>query len=268
MHDATGKTQTLTCALDPARAAALHATLGRAGPPPGAGDPMPPFWHQVYFWDPQPPARLGPDSHPRTGTGLIPDLGLPQRMWAGGQLQFHAPLRLGLAAQKITTVEKVSEKTGRTGRLGFVTLRHEIRQDGVHAVTEHQDIVYRAPPADRAAIAPPTARTDEELAEPGSFDTTLLFRYSALTFNGHRIHYDIDYCRQVEGYSGLVVHGPLLAQTLMHLAERRLGRLTRFSFRATSALMHHETAEFCCAADNVLWVRGPDGRQCMQATAA
>ncbi len=267
MHDATGQTQTLTCRLDPARAAALHATLGRDGPPPGDGEAMPPFWHQIFFWDPQPPENLGPDSHPRTGTGLIPDLGLPQRMWAGGRLQFHAPLRLGQPAQKTTTVESVAQKTGRTGPLGFVTLRHDIHQNGALTVTEHQDIVYRQPPTNRTDIAPPMARTDETATETKTFDSTLLFRYSALTFNGHRIHYDFDYCRDVEGYSGLVVHGPLLAQYLMHLAEAQTGPLTSFTFRATSALMHHEAATLCWSPDNTLWVRGPDGRQCMQAAA-
>ncbi len=268
MHEAVGKTQTLHCALDPARAAAMHATLGRDGPAPEAGDPLPPFWHHIYFWDPQPPAKLGRDGHPATGRGLIPDLGLPQRMWAGGRLEFHLPLIVGRPAEKRTTVEAVTEKTGRTGRLGFVTLRHEIVQEGAVAVTEHQDLVYREPPRDRNAIAPPMARTDEIEAVDMQFNTTLLFRYSALTMNGHRIHYDADYAREVEGYSGLVVHGPLLAQGLIDLAARGFGELKRFEFRATSALMHFERAAFCRGADSSFWVRGPDGRQCMWATAS
>lgn len=267
MHEAVGKTQSFDDLLDPARAVALHATLGLDGPPPGPGDALPPFWHQVYFWDPQPAELLGPDGHPGTGTGLIPDLGLPQRMWAGGRLRFHGPLRLGQAAVKTTTVEAVTQKTGRSGRLGFVSLRHEIAQDGVLAVTEYQDLVYRDSPQDRSAIPPPVARDDETVAERAQFTTTQLFRYSALTFNGHRIHYDLDYARDVEGYTGLVVHGPLLAQLLMQLAKRRLGTLQGFDFRATSALMHHEAAELCWSGDGTLWVRGPDGRQCMQATA-
>jgi len=268
MHEATGKTQTLNDRIDPARAVAMHATLGLDGPPPGTGDPLPPFWHQAYFWTALPPDMLGADGHPKTGTGLIPDLGLAQRMWAGGRLEFTTPLRIGEDAERVTTVESVTEKTGRSGRLGFVTLRHEFRQNGALALTEWQDIVYREPPQDRSAIAPPIARTDETLSETHSFNPTLLFRYSALTFNGHRIHYDQDYARQVEGYTGLVVHGPLLAQMLMHLAERQLGGLNTFSFRATSALMHHETADFCWSKDGAMWVRGPDGRQCMQATAS
>lgn len=268
MPDAAAKTQTLTDLLDPARAAALHATLDRPGPVPGAGDPLPPFWHQVYFWRPQRPAALGPDGHPKTGTGLIPDLGLPQRMWAGGRLVFHAPLILGRQARKITTVEAVIEKSGRTGRLGFVTLRHEIRQDGALCVTEHQDLVYRAPPGDRTDIAPPMARTDETDALAVQFTTIQLFRYSALTFNGHRIHYDADYARGTEGYAGLVVHGPLLAQLLIHRAQYRLDRIRSFQFRATAALTHLESAALCWHEDRTLWVRAADGRQCMTASVA
>ncbi|MEQ9692597.1 hypothetical protein [Shimia sp. SDUM112013] len=135
-------------------------------------------------------------------------------------------------------------------------------------VTEHQDLVYREDP-DPAAPKPmpPAARTDEVDVETRSFDSTLLFRYSALTFNGHRIHYDLDYARSVEGYDGLVVHGPLLAQLLMLQARDKLGGLNRFSFRATAPLMHFETAELCWGGDGTLWVRGPDGRQNMIAEA-
>jgi len=268
MHAAIGKTQTITDRLDPARAVAMHATLGLPGPAPGSDDPLPLFWHHIYFWDPQPPANLGRDTHPKTGIGLIPELGLPQRMWAGGALDFHAPLRIGASAEKTTTVESVTEKTGRSGRLGFVTLRHDIRQNGVLCVIERQDIVYRDPPNLHAATAPHMARTDEAEARSASFDTTLLFRYSALTFNGHRIHYDLDYCQRVEGYRGLVVHGPLLAQLLIGLADEKIGGLSTFQFRATSALMHDEVAEICAGQDGALWVRGPDGRQCMIASAS
>jgi 3-methylfumaryl-CoA hydratase len=259
--------QTLIDQIDAARAAALHATLDRPGPAPVNDDALPPFWHQIYFWTALPPGALGVDGHPKTGTGLIPDLGLPQRMWAGGRLMFHAPLRIGTPAEKTTTVESITEKTGRSGRLGFVTLRHDIHQNDQLALSEWQDIVYRERPAERPTIAPPMARTDEIAAQTHSFNTTLLFRYSALTFNGHRIHYDADYSRETEGYSGLVVHGPLLAQLLMSLAEHHLGPLKSFTFRATSALMHHESASFCIGSDNALWVRAPDGRQCMTAQA-
>lgn len=257
---------TITDSLDPARAAALHHTLSQPGPPPQAGDPLPPFWHQIYFWHPLPPDQLGPDSHIKNGVGLVPNLGLAQRMWAGGHLTFHAPLLVGKVAQKVSFVQDVTLKNGTSGPLGFVKLRHEIRQRGQLCVTEIQDLVFKNYPDRNAKPNLRPAPTDETQCTTLGFSSTLLFRYSALTFNGHRIHYDVDYCRDVEGYSGLVVHGPLLAQNLMRLAARQIGGLKTFGFRATSPLMHHETADFCWN-DGALWVRGPDGRLCMQANA-
>ena len=259
--------QTITDLLDPARAQALHASLDRGGDAPGTGDALPAFWHHIYFWDPQPPGMLGPDGHPATGSGLIPDLGLPQRMWAGGALEFRAPLIVGQQAEKVSVVESAVEKTGRSGRLGFVKLRHDIVQGGALKIREYQDLVYREPPKDRATVAPPMARKNEDFAQRVTFTTTQLFRYSALTFNGHRIHYDADYARDVEGYDGLVVHGPLLAQMLIDLGQSQLGQMQKFSFRATSALTHLESADLCWASDGAMWVRAQDGRQCMQAQA-
>lgn len=253
--------------MDPARACAMQAMLGQT-PDIGAGQPLPPFFHQLYFWAPEPPANLGRDGHPKTGIGLIPDMGLPRRMWAGGRLRFHAPLLAGVAAQKRSVIESTAQKDGRSGPLAFVTLRHEITQNGQICVSEWQDLVYRQDPnPGTPQPTPPMAPTGEEACEDMGFDSTLLFRYSALTFNSHRIHYDIDYARQIEGYAGLVTHGPLLAQMLMLMAERKLGRLQGFAFRATSPLMHTERAQFCWAKDGRMWVRGPDGRQCMTAQA-
>lgn len=251
--------------LDPARAAALLAALGRPDRV-AAGDALPPFFHQIYFWQPQPPEALGRDGHPTVG-GLIPDMGLPRRMWAGGRLAFHGPLRAGRTATRRSRCESAERKEGRTGPLGFVTLHHEIEQDGEARISEWQDLVYRRDPdPDAPRPAPPRARTDEGERREVDFDSTLLFRYSALTFNGHRIHYDLEYARQVEGYGNLVVHGPLLAQLLMLMATEALGPLARFSFRATAPLVLGERAELCRSGGD-LWVRGPDGRQCMQAQA-
>jgi 3-methylfumaryl-CoA hydratase len=246
--------------LDPARAEALAAVLGLPFDPAA---PLPPFAHQVYFWNVRPAAGLGRDGHPKLG-GLVPELGLPRRMWAGGRLEFHAPLHLGRPAEKVSVRETVTRKEGRTGPLAFVTLRHEIRQDGRLAVTEWQDLVYRAE-ADPAAPrpAPPRAPEGEAEAVAHAFTPTDLFRYSALAMNGHRIHYDADYARDVEGYPGLVVHAPLLAQHLVLMAERPL---RRFAFRATAPLFAGEEAAFCRSSAR-LWVRGPDGRLCMEAEA-
>lgn len=250
--------------IDPARAEALCAVLGLDRPAPATGDPLPPFFHHIYFWDAAPPQDLGPDGHPRTG-GLIPDLGLPRRMWAGGRLTFHQPLRAGILAEKTTHLAGYARKAGRTGQLGLVTLRHTIRQRGAPVLTEEQDLIYRAAarpgePQREAPQAPP----DAEYSAPIRFDSTLLFRYSALTMNGHRIHYDLDHAR-AEGYPGLVVHGPLLAQWLILLAEARTGPVRSFGFRATAPIFHFEEATLC-AAGNRLWVKGPDDRLCMDAT--
>ncbi|WP_050930762.1 FAS1-like dehydratase domain-containing protein [Aestuariivita boseongensis] len=252
--------------IDPARATALNVTLGREGAF-AEGDALPPFYHQIYFWEPVAAPGLGRDGHPRVG-GLIPDMGLPRRMWAGGRLEFSQPLRAGLPAEKRSSVDTAQRKEGRSGPLGFVTLRHEIWQDGQLCLTEWKDLVYREDP-DPAAPQPQAqkARQDETSARVQGFTSTMLFRYSALTFNGHRIHYDRDYAKSVEGYGGLVVHGPLLAQLLMLMAEEEMGPLAAFSFRATSALMDGEEATLC-RNGQALWVRGPDGRQNMQAEAA
>ncbi|MBR9837428.1 MAG: acyl dehydratase [Rhodobacteraceae bacterium] len=262
MHDAAPQTTRQIDLMDPARANALLAALGR---PAGieTGDPLPPFFHQLHFWDAQPPAALGRDGHPRVG-GLIPDLGLPRRMWAGGALDFPAPLCAGIPAEKRTSCEAVTRKTGRSGPLAFVTLRHHVMQEGVLCVDERQDVVYREDPAPGAPQpVPPVARDDEDEALPAEFDSTLLFRYSALTFNGHRIHYDADYCREVEGYAAPVVHGPLLAQLLMLMAEDR-APLRRFAFRATAPVTLGETVTLCRKGTDA-WIRGADGRQCMSA---
>lgn len=251
--------------MDPARGAALQTALGVTADIVD-GSELPPFFHQIYFWTPHPPAKLGRDGHPQAG-GLIPDMGFPRRMWAGGRLTFDAPLIAGRAAARHSVVEKATHKSGRSGPLGFVNLRHEFRQGDTICISEWQDLVYRQDPSpDAPKPVPPQARTDETDRRDVTFNSTLLFRYSALTFNGHRIHYDLDYARDVEGYDGLVVHGPLLAQHLTLMARELMGSLAEFSFRASSPLMHFETATLCRNGPD-LWVRGPDGRQCMSAVA-
>lgn len=255
------KSINLSDPMDPARMVALAATLGIDW---HEGQALPPFAHHIYFWQPQPLDQLGRDGHPAVGPGegLIPDFGLPRRMWAGGRLRFHAPLQAGVVAEKRSTLLKTQEKQGRSGPLAFVTLHHEIRQNGQPCVTEEQDLVYRAEASDSAPPVPKPAPTQADVTTPRRFSTVELFRYSALTLNGHRIHYDRDYAIRTEGYAGLVVHGPLLAQHLMLMAGPGL---TGFAFRGASALIDHETALFCRSGDQ-MWIAGSDGRLCMQAT--
>lgn len=264
-HPAIGREMTVHDKIDPWRAAALHATMDGDGPAPSAA--LPPFWHWIYFLEARPARELGRDGHPARG-GFIPDLGLPRRMWAGGRLTFHAPLPIGASATRRTVIENIAEKTGRTGPLAFVTLRHETCGPEGLAVTEHQDIVYREDPApDAPRPSPPMAPTDETTARVVRCGPTMLFRYSALTFNGHRIHYDRDYAREVEGYAGLVVHGPLIAQMLVGEAAAQ-GPVATFSFRAVSPAFDFEDITLCLRRDGDvthLWARGPDGRLIMSA---
>lgn len=189
MHDTQSRSQVQTDPFDIARAHALQAALGHT-PDLQTGQPMPPFFHQIYFWDPQPPDGLGRDGHPATG-GFVPDLGLPRRMWAAGRLVFHRPLLAGIRAERTSSIETVTRKQGRSGPLAFVTIRHDIKQRNTLALTEWQELVYRQ---DATAATAPQAPIDEQHSEIAHFDPTLLFRYSALTFNGHRIHYDCGLC--------------------------------------------------------------------------
>jgi|TARA_B110000902_G_scaffold208646_1_gene238115 3-methylfumaryl-CoA hydratase len=180
---------------------------------------------------------------------------------------FDHPILVASPAKRVTFCESATRKQGRTGPLAFVTLLHEVWQNEKLCLTEWQDLVYREDPdLDAPSPTPAMADTDEDERIEARFDATMLFRYSALTFNGHRIHYDQPYARDVEGYSGLVVHGPLLAQHLMLMAMRSLGGLSEFKFWATSPLMHFEVATLC-RKGRKFWVRGPDGRLCMTATA-
>lgn len=251
--------------VDPARADALAVTLGLPDRF-ATGDALPPFFHQIYFWEPQPAEALGRDGHPKTGVGLIPDMGLPRRMWAGGRFEFAAPFRAGVPAEKVSSIETTTRKDGRTGPLAFVTLRHDISQDGTLCIREFQDLVYREDPSPGAPAPVTRAAPADAQGEEVSVTTTTLFRYSALTFNGHRIHYDLDYAREVEMYPGLVTHGPLIAQHLMLKAVRELGSLAGFSFRAASPLAHYEALTLCRSGQE-LWARAPDGRVVMEAVA-
>ena len=252
------QTQPAEDRLDPARARALQVILGDA-PSLGDGDALPGFFHHVYFWDPLPAAELGRDGHPARG-GLVPDLGLPRRMWAAGRLRRHAPLRLGIRAEKTTVVEGVTRKTGRSGPLGFVTLRHDIRQRGQLCLSEWQELVYRDDPGpDDPPRDPVTAPGGADVGRPLPTDPVLLFRYSALTLNGHRIHYDETYAREVEGHAGLVVHGPLLALALLRLTEDLNGPAQDFRYRATAPLIVGSEARVNAARDGRAWISGADG---------
>ncbi|MFJ2172174.1 MaoC family dehydratase N-terminal domain-containing protein [Streptomyces sp. NPDC087851] len=215
-------------------ASRLAATLDHA--PAGTGA-APLLAHWLCFLPRAPHSDLGPDGHPRRG-GFLPPVRLPRRMWAGGDLRFPRALRTGVPVRRTSVVADVRESEGRSGPLVFVTVDHELRQEGALVLTERQDIVYRAAAGHAGSVAA-QERPPEEAPAPGIWqrslvpDPVLLFRYSALTFNAHRIHYDRPYARQEEGYPGLVVHGPLTATLLLDLYVRQRpgARVTGFRFR-------------------------------------
>jgi len=228
-----GRTEERRDRLDPSRSNVLLAAIGQ--PETRAeGDPLPPLHHWLHFWEAKTPDQTGVDGHAKRG-GFLPPIALPRRMWAGGRLIFRRPLALGADVRRLSTIDRIEEKTGRSGTLIFVTVRHEIFGDGELAIEEEQDLVYREPSA--AAPAPAVSGDGEPEAADSSIDpdSVLLFRYSALTMNSHRIHYDGRYAMEEEGYEGLVVHGPLQATLLAGLAERRLGApLAAFRYRGVS----------------------------------
>ncbi|AOB29393.1 acyl-CoA dehydrogenase [Bordetella sp. H567] len=293
LEDWLDKTETVQDLITPFPLAALAATLERSDP----GGVVPPLWHWLYFLPVTPMGDVGPDGHARRG-GFLPPVPLPRRMWAGGRLTFHAPLREGERAARTSTIAHIEDKTGRSGRLVFVTVQHRYAVDGETRIEEEHDIVYRdAPPpsaharedgqgAGRQGLASTAGRQDaaaaqrqapapqgEEWSRTLHPDPVLLFRYSALTFNSHRIHYDHPYVTGQEGYPGLIVHGPLIATLLLDLLhrERPDARLRAFAFRAMRPCFAGNALTVCgkpqAHGEIALWSKDHEGNLGMQATA-
>jgi 3-methylfumaryl-CoA hydratase len=254
-------------------AQALAATLDIEHAPQ-AGDALPPGWQWLFFNPVVRRSGLGTDGHPQRG-GFLPPIELPRRMWAGSRVKYLADIAVDATATKRSLIKKVENKTGKRGQLWFVTVEHTTSVGRERCIVEEQDIVYReATPPGTAAAMPAAFDGVAQFGREFKPDTTLLFRYSALTFNGHRIHYDEPYATSEEGYPGLVVHGPLTATLLQQLAvEQGKGRtLAGFDFRGVSPLFVGRAfrIEGREADDGTLslWARGPDGELAMSATAA
>ena len=238
LHDIrtwVGRSETLHDVVSATPVAALMATLDHPAAPVLPGSALPPLWHWLHFLPMHRQSEIGADGHAKRG-GFLPPVPLPRRMWAGSQFEFHAPVCVGDAVARTSTVADVQQKEGRTGRLVFVRLRHEVRCNGAAepALVELHDIVYRE--AKQAAdVEPPpvAAATGAAWQRTVVPDDVLLFRYSALTFNGHRIHYDRRYVTEVEGYPGLIVHGPLIATLLLDLLQRHApgAQVASFKFK-------------------------------------
>lgn len=270
-----GKSESVSDVITATPYAALSAMLDRPAERPPSGTVLPALWHWLYFLPLYRQSEVGPDGHAKRGT-FLPPVPLPRRMWAGSQFEFHQPLRVGDNVIRTSTIADVTEKTGRSGALVFVKVRHEIRSNGASgiALTEYHDIVYRdavkpddvAPPP---KAAPATAQWERKIVP----DDVLLFRYSALTFNGHRIHYDRRYVTQVEGYPGLVVHGPMIATLLLDLLRAGMpdAVVASYEFRAVRPVFDINHFFVCGEAlpDGKtfhLWARDHEGWLTMDAT--
>jgi len=268
-----GNTETVEDEISLAPALRAAATLDDTSSTFKVGTPLPPIWHWFYFLPRAPQSQIGPDGHPKRG-GFMPPVELPRRMFAGARMRFPRPLVIGKPAQRTATIRSIADKSGRTGRLVFVTVSYVIEQDGQVCVEEEQDIVYREPGAPVPAPEP----GDLPSVPAGAWsrtivpDPVLLFRFSAITFNGHRIHYDRSYATGEEGYPGLVVHGPLTAVLLMDLVRLNADRpAASFEFRGRAPLF--DLAPFRVvgvpSADGAvaLEAHGPDGATAMTASA-
>lgn len=257
-----------------ASVAGMNASLDRSDPYPEIGTELPPLWQWMLFAPIARASELAVDGHPAKG-GFMPPIELPRRMFAGARLKFHQPLKVGDTVRREQEFTSITPKEGRTGPLVFVTLKNSLFGPDGLAIEEEQDIVYReeAKPGEQP---PPAKKVEEEFAWRKTItpDPVLLFRYSALVFNGHRIHYDRNYAMEEEGYPGLVVHGPLIATILVELCrEKAAGRtITGFNFRSMAAL--YDTASFDVVGNPSedgnscrLLALAPDGSAAMEASA-
>jgi 3-methylfumaryl-CoA hydratase len=271
-----GRSETLHDLITPAPLRALSATLDRDDPHPGPGTPLPFLWHWLFFLPHHRQSEIGPDGHARRG-GFLPPVPLPRRMWAGGRLSWQPdnPVQVGQDVQRVSTIRSVTHKAGRSGDLLFVLVQHQISNAQGLALTEEHDIVFRAAAQPGDPVPPPTAApTQADWQREITPDDVLLFRYSALTFNGHRIHYDRRYVTQVEGYPGLIVHGPLIATLLGDLLRRHApdAVVSRFEFKAVRPTFDLHPFKVCGQPDADgktvrLWAQDHEGWLTMQATA-
>lgn len=259
-EDWIGRQESCTDALDSSLANRMAAMLARPYTHPG--DSLAPLWHWAFFQIPVPPSGTGPDGHVAPG-GFLPESDGNTRMWAGGRVEFHKPLVTGRHAERQSRIKSVTEKTGRAGKLLFVTVEHHYRQDGQLCLSEEQDIVYKTPSAPKLSLDKPVEEAQWSVSITPS--PLLLFRYSAVTFNGHRIHYDQPYATSVEGYPDLVVHGPLIATLMVQafLDANPERTLVRVSYRGLRPLTVNKPfkVEGRISGDGkaLLWAANADG---------
>jgi 3-methylfumaryl-CoA hydratase len=278
-----GKQESVHDRVTVAPARAMAALLNHPTAPV-EGEELPALWHWLYFLAPSKQSELGSDGHAKRG-GFLPPVPLPRRMWAGGSLVFEAPVCIGDSLTRTSTVQSVTSKTGRSGELVFVTVEHRLHRDKTLCLTETHDIVYRSAPSSLDLPLTPIAASSLVDNSPTAHavwhshlvpDDMLLFRYSALTFNAHRIHYDRQYATQTEGYPGLVVHGPLIASLLLDVLRQHSEKpLKRFTFKAVRPVFEcadqrqlHFNAQMQASDSHCrLWAQDHEGWLAMQADA-
>ncbi len=289
-----GKTDTAIDTVTQTPIAALAATLDHPAEPMVNDKVLGTLWHWLYFLPLARHSELGADGHPEKG-GFLPPVPLPRRMWAGSQLEFHHPIHVGDTIERISTIENVTHKSGKSGEMVFVKVKHQINcmhhelqiagasDARINAITEFHDIVYREPPqADAAPLPGKPAPTTADWQHKMVADDVLLFRYSALTFNAHRIHYDRRYVTDKEGYPGLIVHGPLIATLLIDAMNKELDNpvILQFNFKAIKPLFDINPFYVCGRLRSVdtrdghaktrrveLWAKDHAGDIAMQASA-
>ncbi len=269
-----GRTETACDDLTVAPILAMSAMLDKESQAYAEGDQLPPLWHWLFFLNPAKQSNLAKDGHPERG-GFLPPIPLPRRMWAGSRFDFHHPLCIGENISRQSTIKNITFKEGRSGKLAFVCVRHEISNLHGLAISEEHDIVYRShAPADTSPSLSKPAPQNCDFSKSVNPDPVLLFRYSALTFNGHRIHYDRDYVTQEEGYPGLIVHGPLLATLMVELFVDRFPekQLTKFEFTALEPVFDLDPFQVCGLNPNKinateLWIKNHTGSLCMKGLA-
>ncbi|MEO0369583.1 MAG: MaoC family dehydratase N-terminal domain-containing protein [Pseudomonadota bacterium] len=270
LEDWIGNNQTQVEVINLRQAELLAVTLNQ--PVPKSGDSLPACWHWAWFNEALPASELGRDGHAMRG-GFLPPVPLPRRMWAGGSLSFLAPIIIGAEITKVSTIESIKHRTGKSGELCIVTIGHRLFDGNELCIDEKQNLVFREDPspdvAPPATIAPPDSHDITETLSP---NPVMMFRYSALTFNGHRIHYDVDYAREVEGYPDIVFHAPLTATSLCNLASYLLEDepVKHFEYRATAPLFCNAPVKLSAKKDDcgvTAWAQTPTRAQAMIAHA-
>ncbi len=269
LEDWIGKQRDRKTVIDAQQARKLAVTLDK--PVPEDGEQLLECWHWAWFNDEVPASKLGRDGHPERGD-FLPPVPLPRRMWAGGDITYLRPILIGQEITKRSTIKDVKHKKGSTGELCIVSVEHVLSHGNDPCISEIQNLVFREDPKPEAQpVAAPEPPNNAELVKTFSPDAVLMFRYSALTFNGHRIHFDVDYARNVEGYPDLVFHAPLTATMLQEAAAVLLDSPIRsFNYRATAPLFCNAEIRICAKRQEgnvIAWAENPSGGQAMIAEA-